>query len=78
MYGSSVKPLKGSLTRRMDYKICTMECVIEKLGLYEKHLNSCMVTNQNSTAHATVEGKLKKLVEANVLLQAAFLMDVLA
>ena len=78
MYGSSVKPLKGSLTRWMDYKICAMECVIEKLGLYEKHLNNCMVTNQNSTAHATVEGKLKKLVEANVLLRAAFLMDVLA
>ena len=62
----------------MDYKICTMEHVIEKLGLNVEHLNSCMVTTKNSTARATVEGKLKKLVEANVLLRTAFLTDVLA
>ena len=55
-----------------------MEHVIEKLGLYVEHLNSCMVTTKNSTARATVEGKLKKLVEANVLLRTAFLTDVLA
>ena len=68
MYGSSVKPLKGSVTRWMDYKIRSMDRVIEKLGLYVEHLNSCMATTKNSTARATVEDKLKKLVEANVLL----------
>ena len=78
MYGSSVKPLKGSVTRWVDCKIHVMERVIEKLGLYTEHLSSCIVTTKNSTAHATVEGKLKKLVEANVLLQAAFVMDSLA
>ena len=77
MYSSSVKPLKGSVTRWMDCKICVMERVIEKLGLYAEHLNSCIVTTKNSTAHATVEGKLKKLVEANVLLRAVFLTDAL-
>ena len=69
MYGSSVRPLKGSVTRWMDCKICVMERVIEKLGLYAEHLNSCIVTTKNSTAHATVE--------ANVLLQAVFLTDAL-
>ena len=78
MYDSSVKPLKGSVTRWMDYRICAMEHVIEKLRLYVEHLNSCMATTKNSTALATVEGNLKKLLEANFLLRAAFLMDVLA
>ena len=78
MYGSSVKPLKGSVTRWMDYKTCVMEHVTEKLELYVEGLNSYMVTTKNSTARATVEGKLKKLVEANILLQAAFFIDALA
>ena len=68
MYGSSVKPLKGSVTRWTDYKIRSKDRVIEKLGLYIEHLSSCMATAKNSTARATVESKLKKLVEANVLL----------
>ena len=54
-----------------------MERVIEKLGLYVKHLNSSMATTKKSPARGTVEGKLKKLVEAYVLLRAAFLTDVL-
>ena len=77
MYGSSVKPLKGSVTRWMNYKIRAMERVIEKLELYVEHLNSCMATTKNSTARSTVDAKLKKLVETNVLLRAAFLTDVL-
>ena len=77
MHGSSIKPLKGSVTIWMDYKICRMERVIEKLGLYVKHLNSSMATTKKSPARGTVEGKLKKLVEAYVLLRAAFLTDVL-
>ena len=78
MYDSSVKPLKGSVTRWMYYKTCVMEHVTEKLELYVEGLNSYMVTTKNSTARATVEGKLKKLVEANILLQAAFFTDALA
>ena len=37
-----------------------------------------MATTKNSTAPATVEGKLKKLVNAKVLLLAVFFTDVLA
>ena len=54
-----------------------MERVIEKFGLYLEHLNNCVATNKNSSAHSTVEGKLKKLVDAKVLLRAAFFTDVL-
>ena len=54
-----------------------MELVIEKLGLYVEHLKSCMETTKKSPARGTVEGKLKKLVEAYVLLRTAFLTDVL-
>ena len=52
--------------------------VIEKFGLYVQHLNSCLVTTKNSIVRATVEGKLKKLVDVKVLLQAAVFTDILA
>ena len=52
--------------------------VIEKFGLYIERLNRCVMTTKNSIAGATVEGKLKKLVDTKVLLRAAFFTDVLA
>ena len=78
MYDSCVKVLKGSARRWFDYKIHAMERVIEKFGFYVQHLNSCVATAKNSNARATVEGKLKKLVDAKVLLRAAFFTDVLS
>ena len=62
--GSDVKLLKGSVTRWINCKICAIGHVIEKYGLYVEHLNSCVVTTKNSIARATVEGKLKKLIDA--------------
>ena len=78
IYGSGVKLKKGSVTRWIDYKICAMDHVIEKFGLYVEHLDSCVVTTKNSIARATVEDKLKKLVDAKVVLRAAFFKDILA
>ena len=43
-----------------------------------EHLNSCVATTKNLSACATVVSKLKKLVEAKVLLRAAFFTDILA
>ena len=77
-YGSGVKLLKGSVAKWINYEICAMLHVIEKFGLYVQHLNSCLVTTKNSIVRATVEGKLKKLVDAKVLLQAAVFTDILA
>ena len=77
MHGSCAKPLKGSETRWINHKIRVMERVIEKFGLYVEHLNSYVATTKNSTVHATVEGKLKKLAGAKVLLRAASFTDVL-
>ena len=68
MYGSGVKPLKGSRRKWIDHNICAMGRVIEKFEFYIENLNSCVATTKNSTAHATVEGKLKKLVDVKVLL----------
>ena len=78
MYGSGVKPLKGSGTRWIDHNIRSMGGVIKKLWLYIEPLNSCVATTKNSTARATVEGKLRKFVDAKVLLRAAFFRGVLA
>ena len=63
-YGSGVKLLKGSVTRWINCEVCAIGHVIEKSGLYVEHLISCVVTTKNSIARATVEGKLKKLVDA--------------
>ena len=78
MCGSGVKSLKGSGTRWIDHNIRSMGDVIKKLWLYVEHLNSYVTTTKNSTARATVEGKLRKFVDPKVLLPAAFFRVVLA
>ena len=55
-----------------------MERAIEKFGLYVEHLSSCVSTTKNSTARATVEGKLKKLVDASKFYCEQRFSDVLA
>ena len=77
MYGSGVKPSKGFGTRWIDHKIRAMGRVIEKFGLYVKHLNSYAATTKNSTTCKSVERKLKKLVDAKLLLRAVFFTDAL-
>ena len=72
MYGSGVKSLKGSGTRWIDHNIRSMGGMIKKLWLYVEHLNSYVATTKNSTARATVEGKLRKFVDAKVLCEQRF------
>ena len=60
--------LQNSCDGTCDWKIKALRRAFKQLyGDYK-----------NLTARATVEGKLKKLAEANVLLRAAFLTNVLA
>ena len=57
MYGSGVKPLKGGETRWINHKLRAMGRLLEKFGLYVRHLKDSASSSKNSTACATVQGK---------------------
>ena len=60
--------MKATSNSQIDHKICAMGCVIEKRGLYTKHLQNVTLTGANVKARATLEGKYAKLVDQKVLL----------
>ena len=78
MYSDGVKPLKGVGTRWIDHKIRAMGRLVEKFGLYVQHLRDIIPTTKSSNDRATLQGKLKKLVNAPVLMRSAFFIDILA
>ena len=78
MYVTSVTPLKGGGTIWINHKLQAMGRLLEKFGLHMEHFKDSMSLAKNSATHATVQGKLKKLVDAKVLLRFAFLTGVLA
>ena len=78
MYVSSVTPLKGGGTIWINHKLQAMGRLLGKFGLYMEHFKDSMSLAKNSATRATVQGKLKKLVDAKVLLCFAFLTGVLA
>ena len=51
--------------------------VVDKYGLYTRHLSEFISREKNSKTKATVQGKLNKLLDAQVLLRSAFLKDLL-
>ena len=77
MYGSGVKPLKVGGTRWIDHKLQAIRKLLEKLGLYVGHFKDSTSSAKNSAALATMQGKLKKLVDAKILLLSAFFNDIL-
>ena len=78
MYGCGVKPLKGGKTRWINHKLRAMGRLLEKFTLYVGYLKDSTSSAKNSAARATLQGKLKKLVDSKVLLRFAFFVDVLA
>ena len=52
--------------------------LLERCGLYMGYWKDSRSSTKNFTAHATLQGKLKILVDAKVLLCFAFFRDVLA
>ena len=78
MYGQGVKPLKSTGTRWIDHRIRAMGRLVDKFGLYTRHLKEFIDREKNSKTRATVQGKLNKLLDAQVLLRSAFLKDVLS
>ena len=77
MFGDGVKPVKSTGTRWINLRIRAMACVIDKFGLYTQHLHDFVSREKNSKIKATVQGKLNKLLDAQVILRSAFLKDVL-
>ena len=77
MYGDGIKPLKSSGTRWIDHRIRTMGRLVDKFGLYTRHLREFIDNNKNSNVRATVKGKLDKLLDPQILLRSAFLKDLL-
>ena len=51
--------------------------MIDKFGLCTRHLHDFISREKNSKTKATVQGKLNKLLDAQVILRSAFLKDVL-
>ena len=78
MYGSGVKPLKGGGIRWIDHKLEAVGRLLEKFGLYVGHLKDSTSSAKNTAASATLQGKLKKLVDAKGLPRSTFFTDVLA
>ena len=52
--------------------------VVEKIGLYNQHLQNVISTTANAKARATLEVKYAKIVDPKVLLRCALFIDVLA
>ena len=51
--------------------------MIDKFGLCTRHLHDFISRGKNSKTKPTVQGKLNKLLDAQVILRSAFLKDVL-
>ena len=54
MFGDGVKPVKSTGTRLIDHRLCAMERVIGKFGLYTRHLGDFISQEKNSKNRATV------------------------
>ena len=73
--GDGVKPLKATGTRWIDHRIRAMGRLVDKFGLYTRHLKEFIDAEKKSKVRATVTGKLDKILDAQVLLRSAFLKD---
>ena len=69
---------RGVTTPRIDHIVRAVGRLIEKFGLYVRHLKDVVSTTVSSKDRSTVQGKLNMLVDAKVLLRSAFFTDVLA
>ena len=74
MFGGGVKLVKSTRTHYIDHRI---QAMINKFGLYPRHLKDFIAREKNSKVKATVKGKVNKLLNAQIILRSAFLKNVL-
>ena len=72
-----VKPSKGSGTRWIAHVIRSMSGLIDKFGLYLQHFETLISYTTKKTDKVILEGKLKQLTDASILLRSALFIDLL-
>ena len=77
-YTAGVCTVKATGTCWLDHNIRAVGRVVEKLGLYNQHLENVISTTANVELRATLDGKYAKLLDAKILLCCALFIDVLA
>ena len=77
MFGNGFKPVKATGTRWINHRIRAIGRVLNKFGLYTRHLNDLISRVKNSKTKATVQGKLNNLLDGQVILRSAFLKDLM-
>ena len=55
-----------------------LEKLVNKFGLYMQHIQNIIADTTKELHAAKLQGKFNKLIESKVILQAAFLLDILA
>ena len=77
-YGNNIKPVKSAGTRSIDHRIWVMEKLVSKFVLYTQHIQNIIADTTKQLDCAKLQGKFNKSIESKVILQAAFLLDILA
>ena len=72
-----MKPHSTTGTCWIDHKMKAMEEMLDKYGVYMKHIENVLADEKKKTAKATSHGKRGKLLEAATLFCVAFFFDFL-
>ena len=63
-----VKPHRAAGTRWIAHKLSALDNMLDKFGLYLSHLENIIADTSKKTDKATLEGKRRQLVSANIVL----------
>ena len=72
-----VKPHHATGTCWIDHKMKAMEGMLDKYGVYMKHIKNVLADGNKKNNKATLQGKRGKLLEATTLSCAAFFLEIL-
>ena len=77
MCDDGVRLTKATRTRWIDHKICAMEHVVNKYGLYCQHLQHAITDTKKSKDRAMLQGNFTTLMDTKILLRSYFFIDLL-
>ena len=72
-----VKPHRAAGTRWIAHKLSALDNMLDKFGLYLSHLENIIADTSKKTDKATLEGKRRQLVSANIVLLGSVFFDLL-
>ena len=76
-YGNNIRPVMSNGTSWIDLRIRAMEKLVNKFGLYMQHIQNITPDTTKQLDCVKLRGKFSTLIESNVILQAAFLLDII-